>query len=127
MKPYLEALDPKAVVLGDLAFPLSDTMITPYARNDARVITIEHFSIFNLRYDVENAISIVEMCGVLHNLSVIWHDIMPRDMMEHIVEPGRPVVQPQDPILADDVVLDYEQDRVPRARRYVEGKVTEKV
>ena len=36
MKPYLEALDPKAVVLGDSAFLQSDTMITPYARNDAR-------------------------------------------------------------------------------------------
>ena len=66
--------------------------------------------------------SVVEMCGVLHNLSVIWQDIMPRDMMEHVVEPGRPVVPPVDPILADDVVLDYEQDRVPRARRYAEGK-----
>ncbi len=42
--------------------------------------------------------------------------------MEHIVEPGRPVVPPQDPILADDVVLDYEQDRVPRTRRYAEGQ-----
>ncbi len=67
MKPYLEALDPKAVVLGDSAFPLSDTMITHMQGG----ITIERFSIFNLRYDFENVMSVVEMCGVLHNLSVI--------------------------------------------------------
>ena len=40
--------------------------------------------------------------------------------MEHVEEPGRPVGPPQDPILADDQVLDYERDRIPRVRRYAE-------
>ena len=50
---------------------------------------------------------IVKMCRVLHNLSVIWEDIMPRDMYEEVPEPGRPPGPPPDPIVDDDLVIDY--------------------
>ncbi len=56
--------------------------------------------------------AVVELCGVFYNLSIIWHDVMPRDMLEHVLKPGRPVQPPVDPILANKVVINY--DRIPR-------------
>ena len=115
MKPYLEALNPKAVVLGDSAFPLTDTMITPFTRpavignherslfntsrhSGARVeCTEDTFGILkrrfpvlkDLRYDVSNSMNIVEMCCVFHNMSIDMGDVMPRDMFDD-QENGRP-------------------------------------
>ena len=105
VKPYLESLYPRVYVVGDKAFALNDTMITPFKRNaanynqDTKLFNIRHsgarmemteciygiwkrrFPILKqLRVNLSHAITIVEATGILHNISLDWNDIIPRDL-----------------------------------------------
>ncbi len=108
MPHHLEALNPKADVLGDSTLPLTDTMITPFTRpavigNNERLLfnttrqsrarvecTEDTFDILkrrfpvlkDLRYDVSNSMNIVEMCSVFYNMSIDMGEVMLRDMFD---------------------------------------------
>lgn len=122
-KPYLELLFPRVHVLGDSAFPLTDTMIIPFSKEetiadaDKALFNIRHsaarvemteniYGIWKQRFPIlrqmriglENTMKVIECTAILHNIGIAWGDMMPRDMFPND-PPGRP------PPVIDDVVV----------------------
>ena len=136
VKAYLETLYPRVYVLGDKAFRISDVMITPFKRNvpdfnnDKILFNIRHsgartemteniyglwkrrFPILNcVRLHLQNAIAVIEATAILHSISILWGDLVPREMMDE-APPGH------DDAPEDDVVVD---NRVPDDVRRQQG------
>ena len=136
VKAYLETLYPRVYVLGDKAFRISDVMITPFKRNvpdynnDKILFNIRHsgartemteniyglwkrrFPILNcVRLHLQNAIAVIEATAILHNISILWGDLVPLEMMDE-APPGH------DDAPEDDVVVD---NRLPNDVRRQQG------
>ena len=120
MRAWLESRYPRVQVLGDSAFSLTDSMIRPYPRAESErhltkaIFNIRHSAarvemtentfgilkrrflvIKDMRYELQRAFRVIEACGVLHNLSIRWGDVMPRYLYED-EEPGLdPLVRAQ--------------------------------
>jgi hypothetical protein len=60
-----------------------------------------------LRYNLRNSIFVIESCTILHNLSVMWNDVMPR----YLYEDGEPDIVQQPPG-GENIVIDY--NNLPR-------------
>ena len=133
---YLETRFPRNICLGDSAFAISDVLVTPYTaaetaadpnkglfnlrHSGARVLMTEnlygiwkrHFPILRcLRVDLNNPYRIIMACAVLHNLSVLWGEIMPEDDHPGVrFIPAIPPV-PHQPLVIDQGELTREQVR----------------
>ena len=111
-------------------------MITPFKRNvpdynnDKILFNIRHsgartemteniyglwkrrFPILNcVRLHLQNAIAVIEVTEILHNISILWGDLVPREMMDE-APPGH------DDAPEDDIVVD---NRVPDDVRRQQG------
>ena len=138
MKPYIRRLYPKVQVLGDSAFALTDTVITPYSGRErnadidkalfnhrhskARLEMTEHIYgiwkkrfpiIGQLRQKLENCFVVVETTAILHNLSILWEDILPREM-DHDLPPGM-ALQHEEP-------EDAAEEGAPQNERRLDGE-----
>ncbi len=137
MRAWLESWYPRVQVLGDSAFSLTDSMIRPYPRAESElhltkaIFNIRHSAarvemtentfgilkrrflvIKDMRYELQRAFRVIEACGVLHNLSIHWGDVMPRYLYED-EEPG-----------LDPLVRAQPNQRVPNIAqedRYLQG------
>ena len=136
VKPYLETRFPREICLGDSAFPISDVLITPYSQEaarrdrDIRLFNYRHsaarvemteciygiwkrrFPILkSLRVNLPNAYKIITGTAILHNLSVLWNEILDAD--DHPDVPEELIrEEPQQ----ENVIVDYD-DLPPQVRR----------
>lgn len=104
VKAYLESRFPRQLCLADSAFAISDVLITPYSapeaaadrnkaefngnHSSARVEMTENtFGIWKRRFPIirclrvhlDNAYRIIVATAILHNLSILWGEILPLD------------------------------------------------
>ena len=96
-------------------------MVEPNAYFDARLEMTEHIYgiwkkrfpiIGQLRQKLENCFVVVETTAILHNLFILWEDILPREM-DHVLPPGMPLQheEPEEGAPQNERRLDGEQIR----------------
>lgn len=125
-------------VLGDSAFPLTETMITPYTKAEtshdmdkalfnirhsgARVeMTEDTFGIWKKRFpiltemrlDLQNSMDVVEVTAILHNLGLMWGDLVPPELF--------PEAPPAVPDFIEDEVIFIDDSQLSRASRRQKG------
>ncbi len=102
-KRFIERIpDKEFLVVGDGAYPMSDVLVKPYSKNEARrdprkrqfnrqlcalrTGTTENIygmlkqrfpCLFGLRNNLPNAQKTIIACAVLHNMTILWHDEEP--------------------------------------------------
>ena len=137
VKPYLESRFPREICLGDSAFPISDVLITPYSQEverrnpEIRLFNYRHSAarvemteciygiwkrrfpiIKSLRVHLPNAYKVITATAILHNLSVMWGEILgpdphpdlPAELAENYYEPQ------------ENIIVDY-AELPPQVRR----------
>ena len=137
IKAYMETRFPRNICLGDSAFPTSDVLVTPYSAREtaadpnkalfnrrhsgARCEMTENlygiwkrrFPILRcLRVNLPNAYKIIICCAILHNLSVLWGEILPQD--DH---PGVPFIPAIPPVPNQPLVVDHGDLTAEQIRR----------
>lgn len=142
VKAYLESRFPRQLCLADSAFAISDVIITPYSapesaadpnkaefnsnHSKARVEMTENtFGIWkrrfpiirSLRVHLNNAFRIIVATAILHNISILWGEIMPLD--DH---PELPDIPAMPPVPHEELVLDH--GNLPREQVRLMGRQT---
>jgi len=140
-KPLIEA-QPRFLLAGDSAFPISNVLVKPFSNAEAEVdarkrlfnkrhsglrtvMTENTFGIMTKRFPIlkkmrshyQNAKETIDATAVLHNISILLHDDVPVE----VVRPDPDVVVVP-PVAADDLQEEFVPENVRRAAIRQQGR-----